>query len=335
MTENKKQAVFILGMHRSGTSALAGVLSRLGIYPGTNLIPSHQDVNPKGFWEHKEIVELHDQIFGELGITWDNITPLPDNWWEISNIVPLKNKLSEIVRREFDQAALWLLKDPRLCRLLPMWLEILKEFGFTPYFILCVRNPLEVAESLQKRDKLGKYEAVLLWLVYVLESEKWSRGCIRTVVTFDSFLDNWRNICGWVEKNLDVKLSADDPEVIKNISEFIEPGLKHYNLPKKNVINDNPIYILADKAYQLFLSKPIDDIGEMFSELESNLNNVKQTVLPLFTHNTQLRYEVQALEAESQAQQAEIARIKTSLSWNVTKPLRLCIFLIRKILGQS
>src|SRR5580700_667524 len=72
-------AVLIFGMHRSGTSALAGMLNFAGLDLGGNLTPGHKD-NPRGFFEHDEIWQIHDQLLRETGTSWRDIRQLPPHW---------------------------------------------------------------------------------------------------------------------------------------------------------------------------------------------------------------------------------------------------------------
>ena len=101
------EAILIVGMHRSGTSALAGVLSRLGVKLGENLLPAALGVNDRGFWEHEEIVGVHERILAALGHAWDDVRPLPDDWWQDARVRPLRDEILRIVRRDFSGAALW------------------------------------------------------------------------------------------------------------------------------------------------------------------------------------------------------------------------------------
>ena len=67
-------ALVVLGMHRSGTSALAGVLSKTGYDLPKNLLPASFD-NPKGYFESKEIIALNDDLFAEMGAVWSDWMP--------------------------------------------------------------------------------------------------------------------------------------------------------------------------------------------------------------------------------------------------------------------
>src|SRR5438270_8290806 len=68
--DGAKSALVVLGMHRSGTSALSRCLSFLGHEQPSDLMRPQRD-NPTGFWESDGIVDLNAAIMDELGIAWD------------------------------------------------------------------------------------------------------------------------------------------------------------------------------------------------------------------------------------------------------------------------
>src|SRR6476469_5580712 len=146
-----RQAVVILGMHRSGTSALGGVLQLLGVNFGQRLAPPASD-NEKGYWEHPEIVALHENLLRSLGSHWDDDKPLPSDWVERKITRAVRSGLTAILERDFADSALFGLKDPRMCRLMPLWFPIFEAARIEPHFVVMVRHPWEVAESLLKRN---------------------------------------------------------------------------------------------------------------------------------------------------------------------------------------
>src|SRR5690242_13435712 len=97
-------ALIILGMHRSGTSLLTGLLSQVGVQMGKSLYAHQKGVNEKGFWEHEDIVDTHDELLLNLDSQWDDLLPLADNWWQSPRIKPFAEKLSRLVRRDFASA---------------------------------------------------------------------------------------------------------------------------------------------------------------------------------------------------------------------------------------
>src|ERR1019366_10375983 len=148
------QTVLVLGMHRSGTSALSRVLNLMGMDLGQDLMPPAPDNNETGFWEHRVLQWINQRTFESLGREWDSILPLPDRWWDQPQIEGFRSELRQVIQNEFAKRALWGLKDPRICFMLPLWEPLLREMNFQPQCVLIFRNPIEVARSLEKRDGL-------------------------------------------------------------------------------------------------------------------------------------------------------------------------------------
>jgi len=181
------RAIIILGMHRSGTSAFAGVLSLLGINFGRHLMPPAFD-NERGFFENVKICNVNETILSSLHSSWDDLLALPQEWWRESSLEVHKRQIRNIIREEFGHEEIFAMKDPRLSLLFPLWREILDDLDIAYDFVLPVRNPLEVALSLTKRNKFSLGKGVLLWMNYNLEAEKYSRGCFRIILSYDKLL---------------------------------------------------------------------------------------------------------------------------------------------------
>ncbi|MEJ2190181.1 MAG: sulfotransferase family protein, partial [Acidobacteriota bacterium] len=197
--------IVVLGMHRSGTSALTGVLAMLGAEAGHNLI-SGDSTNPKGFWENSEIVDIHHQLLEEMGSSWDDISPLPEGWWNTDTAGAYANRIREVLERDFSAARLAIIKDPRTCRVLPLWLRILSELGWDPVFVLSLRHPIEVAQSMQKRDHIDPDRGCLLWLNHTVSAEHRTRGKRRALVLYPDLLENWRAVVQAVADELSLPL---------------------------------------------------------------------------------------------------------------------------------
>src|SRR5262245_56400184 len=168
MTRAQRRAVFVVGMQRSGTSALTGVLQLLGVELGGKLMPARAGVNDKGFFEHEEIFRVHDALLEAFGSSWDDFAPLPDGWWKDERAREFRLQLEEIVARDFSGAAIWGLKDPRLCKTLPLWRELLAARGVELCPVLIGRAPAEVVESLRKIRGFDPAKSRALWLRHVL-----------------------------------------------------------------------------------------------------------------------------------------------------------------------
>ena len=169
----KKRAVIILGMHRSGTSAISRFVNMLGFDLGDHIMAARAD-NPKGFWENEEIVRHNDELMASAGLRWDALE------LDLSSV--LKKGLTKkslnvalrILRREFSADQI-VIKDPRICRLYPIWQEILWSANFSITPVIVYRDPGSVARSLEKRDNMPLNRGLLLWLIYVLEAVQYAK----------------------------------------------------------------------------------------------------------------------------------------------------------------
>jgi hypothetical protein len=124
MTKKTRQAILVLGMHRSGTSALAGALGLLGARLPARQMPPHVD-NPKGYFESAHIVAIHERLLAAAGTSWFGLDRISDEWFHSAQATSFVDELVAAVREEFDDAALFVVKDPRMCRLMPIWREVL------------------------------------------------------------------------------------------------------------------------------------------------------------------------------------------------------------------
>ena len=267
----KRQLIFILGMHRSGTSVLTRCLNLQGVtLPKTIMLP--QKDNEKGFWESLPIVRFNNRLLKEAGVAWDDPKPIAASWWQSSEIPEWINQASLLLQQEFSYGELVVLKDPRLSRLMPIWIEACKKTDFSPLVLLCCRNPLDVASSLERRNEFNLQHAERLWLRYMLEAEKGSRGLVRSVVHFDNLIDNWKDTIEQACTNIGLEMPLLKGDVADKINAFISPNLIHHNAKKASHLYDNDkLESLAKDTYEGFFHKLLDEC--VFDDLLSRLNH--------------------------------------------------------------
>ncbi len=222
----KPIAVLVLGMHRSGTSALTRVLNLLGAELGDDLMPAGPD-NPSGFWEHNGVVSAHERLLLALGRSWDDPRPMPDGWLESAAAHEAAREIEAVIRRDFDAAPLWAVKDPRLCRLLPLWRRVLGNLGIEPRVLLVSRHPREVMDSLAKRDGLPAPISELLWARYLLDATAGSEGCPRSMLAYVDLMEDWRQAITLAFDAIGLDLHAD-AEQAAQIDGFLRPQLRHH-----------------------------------------------------------------------------------------------------------
>jgi len=170
--------ILVLGMHRSGTSAVSRVLNMMGAYFGPEGISTgFGEQNPKGFWERRDVRKLTDQILHAQSSDWWKPSTFDPSAMPPEARDPLRGSLRELVH-SLDANRPWFLKDPRLCLELPLWLEELE----CPVIVLCYRQPLQVASSLRVRNGFPLAAGIALWERYLLDALRFSAGLPRVLV---------------------------------------------------------------------------------------------------------------------------------------------------------
>jgi hypothetical protein len=132
-----RRTIVVLGMHRSGTSALTRVLNLCGAeLPGKLMVAEYGmpgDGNRlAGFWESQTLTDIDNEIMAAAGSAWDSLLEPSRSWFESGSARSFIARLAEGLREELGEAALTVVKDPRICRLVPIWREALVEAGRTP-----------------------------------------------------------------------------------------------------------------------------------------------------------------------------------------------------------
>lgn len=212
----KKKMVVILGMHRSGTSLLAAGIESLGGELGAREDFKSEE-NIKGFFENEHIVKFNDDLLEFLGGRWDN--PLFDASLALEN----KNEKEieeryvvamQLLDEVFRDNKFRVIKDPRMCQLLPFWNVCFKRYGYADdeiYYVHIARHPIEVAKSQKKRREKNKnfyclggelLETVSLWVSLSYLS-------VRDVVNDNNIFINYKD------------LVSSPKEQLNRLSEFL------------------------------------------------------------------------------------------------------------------
>ena len=220
--------VLVLGMHRSGTSALTRCLNLVGMDLGSNLL-SPAKMNAKGFWEHGDVVRINDQLLEALELYWYDLSPLPDGWQTSAAADAARDEIRMIVKRDFDGVPLWGLKDPRLCRLAPLWIEVLQEMGIRVVSVFMIRSPMEVAESLHRAHHLGVPHGVLLWAQHLEESVIAADSIPRVMVDYEHLLSEPVEVVFKIGRELELVWPVPPDERGEAILAFLDVGMRTHN----------------------------------------------------------------------------------------------------------
>ena len=246
------RAILLMGMHRSGTSATTRVLNLLGVALGGDLMPAAEGNNALGFWEHRGVVAIHEELLGALNRSWQDIRPMPDNWLSSEAASNAREKLVDLLSKDFANSPLWAVKDPRLCRLLPLWQLVLADMNVEANVVFIVRNPTEVAQSLAARDGMPGGLARLSWIEHILEGEWASRNLPRAVILYDNLLQDWEGCMRQLEGELHLRWPVVIESVRGEVGLFLSTSERHYNADKAAEV-ELPDFVRS--VYETFLEK--------------------------------------------------------------------------------
>jgi hypothetical protein len=249
----KRRAILILGMHRSGTSALSGVACSLGASAPNNLLPANF-ANPNGYWESLPLVQAHSELLASADSSWDDWRQLDPRWYGSEDAPRFHRRIRDILESEYDEKPLFVVKDPRLCRFLPFFLSVLEEMAVTPVALLSLRDPLEVAFSLRRRDGFPISKSIALWLRHVLEAELHSRGMPRCTIGYENLLKDWRLEMGRAGGATGVAWPADPETSAASIEKFLVRDLHHERNESAGLQEHPDLQFLAAETHHLLLA---------------------------------------------------------------------------------
>ena len=224
---NNRHCILVLGMHRSGTSAISGVLDILGADFGRDQIPPSYD-NPKGFFENQKVLELNETIMDSLGLNWDYPGFLEPDWQNFGIVIKHITKAKEVISSQFGKSPLIAIKDPRICHLVPFWLKVLEELSFTVSCLLTWRNPLSVVKSLQRRNNLTANHSHILLTSHFAAAEYSTRDSVRSFIQYEALLEKPYKVIESIASANQISVKVLKTNKSK-IEAFVSRKLQHNN----------------------------------------------------------------------------------------------------------
>jgi len=233
----KAKGILVLGMHRSGTSACTRVLNMLGCALSDQLIGAGEG-NEGGHWESFAAVSLNDEILASAGSGHEDWGPINPDWRQSAVRSQMVERASVVLNDHARLGPLFVLKDPRMCRLGDVWIEAAIAAKVDPLVLVMLRTPLEVVASLEARDLMTAGYAELLWLRHVLDAEHFSRGRKRIFLRYDQLLSHWQGLITKCKDGLGVALPRNSPKVHAEIGQFLSQSHRHHHVDPAIALND-------------------------------------------------------------------------------------------------
>lgn len=214
--------LIILGMHRSGTSVLARMLNLMGAYFGpegmsTGALPE----NPKGFWERRDVRALNDAVLHSIGCDWNRVHAFDPARVPDGVVAKFDAEASKLVL-ELDAHRPWMLKEPRLCLLFPLWRRLFE----VPFCIHILRHPVEVASSLHRRNGMPIPVGLALWEKYARAALSASSDLPGIMVAHAELRSSPVATVARIHRQLeDAGIGGLRMPAAREIETFVDPGL--------------------------------------------------------------------------------------------------------------
>jgi hypothetical protein len=266
LLQNKlsRNLTFVLGMHRSGTSALTGMLVQAGFSAPKGLMPANSH-NPKGYWESKGIMKTNDLLLESFNSLWSTTANLPINWAYTEQGRMWRESLLNCFKEDFDNSDHPIIKDPRFCILIEGLKPWLESELIHINFVVIIRDPCEVVQSLKKAQNISISRGFLLWISYNLKAIIETHGYPKKIIDYHFLLENPSITLDYYTEILSLnpsnRTSSLDP------IDFIEASLCNENpinianeMIANNDENIEALQELAKKIYNTIIQAPSDQV---------------------------------------------------------------------------
>jgi hypothetical protein len=217
--------ILVLGMHRSGTSALTRIVNLLGVPVGREEdLMSADAANAAGYWESGSLTDFQELLLERLGGSWEAPPDLPSGWERSPRLLVELGRARRLFRRVYGRPTTWVWKDPRTSLTLPFWLRALRPRVIA---IVVYRNPLEVARSLAARNEMPKERALALWEIYNRALLANAEAFPALIVSYEDLLRDPAAVAGRLETFLASNGLRNLGLPREDVESFVDPSLRH------------------------------------------------------------------------------------------------------------
>jgi len=339
LSKVKRQLVVVLGMHRSGTSAITRGLQALGVNLGEQLMPAVVNDNDKGFFEDTDVNNFNVELFSAIGGDWDGYPAFPASVLPEEKLEMFKPRAIELICSKIGERPFGL-KDPRIAPLLPFWQSVFERANLGVSYVIAVRNPMSVAQSLARRNGFDAEKSYFLWLGHMLPAVLQTRGCRRVAVSYDLMISDPYVQLGRIAQAFDLTFDSHSAAVRGYVEEFLDAKLRHAEFDLNDLHGDCAAPADIIRAYEMFLRLARDEVQVDASEVEELFNQVDATMKQfrqLFDYISRFEAKIanrnkQIFERDRKIaeQDWELQLMVNSRSWKLTRPLRFLSQLVNR-----
>lgn len=287
--------IVVLGMHRSGTSAITRAMETMGGNFGSNLMPAVPGVNDKGFFEDVDVNALNAEVMSAAGTDWHAMASTDLGTINPPQLDELRAKARTLLRDKLTVNT-FVLKDPRIARLLPFWQPVFASLDVRVVYVIAVRNPISVAQSLAKRNEFFEEKSYLLWLAHMVPALSMTRDSVRAFLNYDRLMESPARELEVVATQLDLPLDID--RVAEFEKNFLDDQLRHtqYSEQDLRLVESAPsqvknLYATLEAASWVGDSRHTPDLASTLDIAQALLDDMA----PLLQHEWRNERHIQQL----------------------------------------
>jgi hypothetical protein len=244
--------VTILGVGRSGTSAITRGMQAIGIDLGNNLRPG-SGKNPTGFFEDNDFLKISRRLKRTLGVRADSVRLLDEREYDLPLVKQIEDDCVAMIKRRFSASPIWGYKYARTSRFLPFFERVFERCGVEPRYVFAVRNPLSVAKSRARLEpQRGTQEqSDLEWLTNVVPYFERARGKTCVFVDYDNVMADPARELERMARGLGLPVDdkvRDEIRIYKD--EYLKPGIRHSRFAIEDLDKSPNLNVLARDAHR-------------------------------------------------------------------------------------
>lgn len=271
----RPRLVAVLGMHRSGTSAIAAALRVMGVELGNNLMPARAGVNDRGFFEDMDIYQFNEELLAQLGASWHSLDPTLEERLRAGEATSMQQRAATLLKGKLANTDLFGMKDPRLPRVLPFWQSVFDELGLSASYVIALRNPLSVAASLQRHHGVASTKGLLLWLQHSLAAIDSSQHARRVVLQYERLLADPEGQLKRVARRLGLMDRLDRAALTEFSREFLDVSLCHTRFGAEELRQHPDVQRTVADTFELLQRIAIDELDLESSEAIQALRQIE------------------------------------------------------------
>ena len=259
--DGSRRVYVVAGMHRAGTSVVARALQALGVNLGDRLMSPDQRMNARGFFEDLDLVRIDEALLAACGADWKNVALLDDIDWTAPAFGACADEARALIATRLSADGAYGCKDPRMPRLLPFWKRQFADAGVADHYVIAIRHPLSVIDSLTTRDQLDTRRSAWLWLVHLVCAMRYTAGRRRVVVDYDRMLAAPESELDRMRTALALPHAPDAATATATfVRDFLSQGLRHAEHDPADLAGGN-LPPAVTEAWALAIAMARDDAG--------------------------------------------------------------------------